>query len=325
MKKTLAILTSLLVCVAMLAAGCGGKKETEKYPTKAITVICPWGAGGGTDTILRALAKASEKEFGQTVTVSNVTGGGGSTGHAAIMNAKKDGYNIGMITFELNSLPPQGLAPFTYKDFDPVMLVNTDAAALTVNADAPYKTLEEFIAYAKAHPDEISIGNSAPGSVWHIAAGLMAQKTGIKVKHVPFEGGAPAVTALVGNHIQAVSVSVAEVQSQVKAGKLRILGVMDDKRDGLFPEVKTFKEQGVDVVFGTWRGIALPKGTPANVKTKVEEAFSKAMKDPEFVATAKKMGLTLNYKNSTDFAKFLADNAEMVDKTMDSIGLKKKK
>ena len=100
---------------------------------------------------------------------------------------------------------------------------------------------------------------------------------------------------------------------------------MDDKRDSLFPEVKTFKEQGVDVVFGTWRGIALPKGTPANVKTKVEEAFSKAMKDPEFVATAKKMGLTLNYKNSTDFAKFLADNAEMVDKTMDSIGLKKKK
>lgn len=325
MKKKLLVLVSFIIAMAMLITGCGGeKKEAAKYPTKPITVICPWGAGGGTDAILRSLAKASEKQFGQTITVSNVTGGGGSTGHAAIMNAKKDGYTIGMITFELNSMPPQGLAPFTYKDFDPVILVNTDAAALTVNADAPYKTLDEFIAYAKANPDKISIGNSAPGSVWHIGAGLMAQKTGIKVKHVPFEGAAPAVTALVGNHIQAVSVSVAEVQSQVKAGKLRILGVMDEKRDALFPDVKTFKEQGVDVVFGTWRGIGLPKGVPAAERAKIEDAFAKAMQDPEFVETAKKMGLTLNYKNSADFAKFLADNATMVDQTMDSIGLKKK-
>lgn len=323
MKKKLLILVSFIVALSVLLTGCGSSKKEVAYPTKSITMICPWGAGGGTDAILRALSKASEKEFGQTITVSNVTGGGGSTGHAAIMNAKKDGYTIGMITFELNSMPPQGLAPFTYKDFDPIILVNTDAAALTVNADAPYKTLEEFIAYAKANPGTISIGNSAPGSVWHIGAGLMAQKTGINVKHVPFEGAAPAVTALVGNHIQAVSVSVAEVQSQVKAGKLRILGVMDDKRDALFPDVKTFRDQGIDVVFGTWRGIGLPKGVPAAEKAKIEDAFTKAMKNPEFVETAKKMGLTLNYKNSADFAKFLADNAAMVDQTMASIGLKK--
>lgn len=324
LKKSFVLLLACLVALTLAVAGCGDKKKAA-YPTKGINVICPWGAGGGTDAILRALCKAAEKDFKQTLTVSNVTGGGGSTGHAAIMNAKPDGYTVGMVTFELNSMPPQGLAPFTYKDFDPIMLVNTDAAALTVNADAPYKTLDEFIAYAKAHPDTISIGNSAPGSVWHIGAGLMAQKTGIKVKHVPFEGAAPAVTALVGNHIQAVSVSVAEVQAQVKAGKLRILGVMDDKRDALFPDVKTFKEQGIDVVFGTWRGIALPKGVKEAERKKIEESFAKAVKDPEFVEFAKKMGLTLNYKNSADFAKFLADNAKMVDETMASIGLKKTK
>ena len=330
MKKKLAVAAVSALSLSLLLAGCGGgsgDKSAKKvdYPTKNITMICPWGAGGGTDAVLRALCKAAEKETnGKTITVSNVTGGGGATGHAAIMKAKPDGYTIGMITFELNSMPPQKLAPFTYKDFDPVIRVNTDAAALTVPKDAPYNTLKEFVEYAKKHPDEISIGNSAPGSVWHIAAGLMAQKTGIKVKHVPFEGAGPAVTALVGHHIQAVSVSVAEVQSQVKAGQLKILGVMDTKRDPLFPDVPTFKEQGVDVVFGTWRGLGLPKGVDPAIKAKITDIFTKAMKDPDFVSYTKKAGLNLAYQNSDDFAKFLKENAELVNNTMDTIGLKKK-
>ena len=333
MKKSLALGLAVFTGITMLLAGCGGEKKAADnktaakkvdYPTKNISMICPWGAGGGTDAILRALCKATEKDLGKTITVSNVTGGGGATGHAAIMKAKPDGYTIGMITFELNSMPPQKLVPFSYKDFDPVIRVNTDAAALTVNKSAPYNTLKEFIEYAKAHPNEISIGNSAPGSVWHIAAGLMAQKSGIQVKHVPFEGAAPAVTALVGNHIQAVSVSVAEVRAQVDAGQLKILGIMDDKRDALYPNVPTFKEQGVDVVFGTWRGIGLPKGVQPEVKAKIVDSFTKAMKDKDFVEFAKKMGLTLSYQSPDQFSKFLAENYDLVDKTMDSIGLKKK-
>ena len=319
MKKILIFTVVLALCFTLW-----GKSNTD-FPKKPVTVICPWSAGGGTDTILRALSKEAEKYLGQTITVVNQTGGGGAVGHAAIMQARPDGYTLGMITFELNSLPPQGLIPFSYKDYDPIMRINTDGAALTVPIDAPYNNVKEFVAYAKAHPGEIAIGNSGPGSVWHIAAGLMAEKTGIDVKYVPYEGAAPAVTALIGGHIQAVSVSVAEVQSQVKSGLLKIIGVMDTKRADLFPDVPTFKEQGYDVVMVTWRGMALPKKVPANVRKVIMDAYKKAFDSPDFKNFAKKVGLGLSYLYDKEFKAFLADNAKSVELVMLKLGLAKKK
>jgi tripartite-type tricarboxylate transporter receptor subunit TctC len=298
--------------------------QGSDFPKKPITMICPWTAGGGTDVLLRALAHEAEKYIGTTISVVNQTGGAGAVGHNAIRAAAPDGYTVGMITFELNSLPPQGLVPFTYKDFDPLMRINVDPAALTVRKDAPYSTLKEFVDYAKAHPGEITIGNSAPGSVWHIAAGLMAEKTGIQVKHVPFDGAQPAVTALLGGHIKAVAVSIPEVRSQVQAGGLKILGVMDTKRDEIFPNVPTFKEQGVDVAFYTWRGLGLPKGVPADVKAKLGDAFKKAYDSKEFKDFAAKASLNLAYQNSADFTKFLDQNFKDVDAVMKSLGLAKK-
>ncbi|MCK9303587.1 MAG: tripartite tricarboxylate transporter substrate binding protein, partial [Bacteroidales bacterium] len=297
--------------------------ETKKidYPKKGITMICPWGAGGGTDAVLRALCGTAEKYLGQTITVENKTGGAGAIGHAAIKNAKPDGYTVGMVTFELNSLPQQGLIDFTYADFDPLIRVNADAAALTVKADAPYNTVQEFVDYCKAHPGEVSIGNSAPGSVWHIGAGLLANATGIKVKHIPFEGAAGAVTALAGGHIQAVTVSLAEVKSQLDAGNLKCLGIMDDKRPEAYPNIKTFKEQGFDITYYTWRGLALPKGVDPQIKQILVDAFTKAEKDPDFVAKAKALNLNLAYLNPTDFATFLKSNYEDVTKTMIELGL----
>ena len=193
---------TLLVGVAAVAAGIFALPALAAFPEKPVTVICPWAPGGGTDVLLRALSKAAEKHLGQTINVVNQTGGGGAIGHNAIRAARPDGYTVGMITFELNSLPPQGLVPFTWKDFDPLMRINSDPAALTVRADAPYSTVRGFMDYAKANPGEVTIGNSAPGSVWHIAAGLVAEKTGVQVKHVPFDGAAPAVTSLVGGQLR---------------------------------------------------------------------------------------------------------------------------
>jgi tripartite-type tricarboxylate transporter receptor subunit TctC len=322
MRKKIVFIVSLLAILGLTTAVFGQKKPD--FPRKPITLICPWTAGGGTDTLLRALAKEAEKPLGVTLTVSNQTGGGGGIGHAAIMNAAPDGYTVGMITFELNSLPPQGLIPFSYRDFDPLMRINADPPALTVKKDSPFNSVKDFIAHAKANPDTIAIGNSGPGSVWHIAAGLMAQKTGVKVKYVPFDGAAPAVTALVGGHIQAVSVSVAEVRAQVDAGNLKILGVMDTKRDPLYPNVPTFKEQGIDVTFYTWRGLALPKKVDPAVKAILSDAFKKAFEAGDFQAFAKKMGLNLAYQNDKDYAQFLETNAKDVEAVMKTLGLTKK-
>ena len=317
-------LKSMLVGIAALAAGTFSVAALAAYPDKPVTVICPWTAGGGTDLLLRALSKEAEKFLGQTINVVNQTGGAGAIGHNAIRAARPDGYTVGMITFELNSLPPQGLVPFTWKDFDPLMRLNADPAALSVRADAPYSTVRGFMDYAKANPGEITIGNSAPGSVWHIAAGLAAEKTGVKVKHVPFDGAQPAVTALVGGHIKAVAVSVAEVRSQAQAGNIKILGVMSHERDKQFPNVPTFKEQGVDVQFFTWRGLALPKGVPAANKAKIVDAYKKAFDTQSFKDFAAKASLNLAYQDSAEFTKFLDQNYKDVEAVMKSLGIAKK-
>ena len=238
-----------------------------------------------------------------------------------VKDAKADGYTVGMITFELNSLPQQGLIDFTYADYDPLIRVNADAATLTVKADAPYNTVAEFVDYCKAHPGEVSIGNSAPGSVWHIGAGLLAGATGIEVKHIAFEGAAGAVTAVAGGHIQAVTVSLAEVKSQLDAGNVKVLGVMDSQRPAAYPDIPTFAEQGFNIEYATWRGLALPKGVDPAVKAVLLDAFTKAENDPDFIKTAASLNLNLAYQNPDDFGAFLKDNFEAVTKTMKAIGL----
>lgn len=315
---------TMIASALVLAAGIFAAPAFAAFPDKPVTVICPWTAGGGTDLLLRALSKEAEKFLGQTINVVNQTGGAGAIGHNAIRAARPDGYTVGMITFELNSLPPQGLVPFTWKDFDPLMRLNADPAALSVRSDAPYSTVRGFMDYAKANPGEITIGNSAPGSVWHIAAGLAAEKTGVKVKHVPFDGAQPAVTALVGGHIKAVAVSVAEVRSQALAGNVKILGVMSHERDKQFPNVPTFKEQGVDVQFFTWRGLALPKGVPAANKAKIVDAYKKAFETQAFKDFAAKASLNLAYQDAAEFTKFLDQNYKDVEAVMKSLGLTKK-
>ncbi|MFT5559810.1 MAG: tripartite-type tricarboxylate transporter receptor subunit TctC [Sphingobacteriales bacterium] len=318
-RKPLMVIMAACIATASMVS----TVQSATFPSKGVTAICPWSAGGGTDTILRALARNAEPFLGENITVINKTGGGGAIGHTVGVNARPDGYSVMMITFEVLSVPPQGMVPWTYKNFDLLMRVNMDPAAITVHADAPYDTIEEFVAYAKSHPGEIKVGHSGPGSVWQLAGSIFAENTDIELAYVPYNGGAPAVTALVGHHIDAVSVSAAEVQAQVKAGNLKILGVMSDERIAIFPGVPTMKESGFDVSFGTWRGLGVPNGTPEEAKTVLRDAFKQGMETAEFKKFAADSGLGLAYLNAEDWAKSMATDSKSVTKTMQRLGLAK--
>lgn len=315
------LIAVMAVCIATV--GMISQAHSASFPKKNVSVIVPMAAGGGTDTLMRGLAINTEPFLGKNITIVNRPGGSGAIGHAAGLNTRADGHTVTMMIFEILSLAPQKLVPFTYKDFDLLMRVNMDPAAITVPADAPYNTIQEFVAYAKANPGKIKVGNAGPASVWHLAAGVFAEKAGIELTYVPFNGGAPAVTSLVGNHIDAVSVSTAEVQAQVQAGMLKILGVMSNERLTSFPEVATMKESGIDVAFGTWRGLGVPKGTPENAKKVLREAFKQGMDTVAFKKFAADAGLGLAYLNSADWEKELAVDSESVSNTMTKLGLAK--
>jgi tripartite-type tricarboxylate transporter receptor subunit TctC len=266
------------------------------------------------------LARAAEAELGRTITVNNITGGGGAVGFAAGLLAPADGHTITTVTFELVSLPVQGLVPFNYQDFDLLMRLNMDPSALAIRADLPVNTLEEFIAWANTQ-ETVRIGNSGPGSVWHLAGEKLVEAVPMPARFVPFGGAAPAVTALVGGHIDAVTVGPGEVRTQVLAGQAKILAVMSDERVGFFPDIPTFRERGIDLVFGTWRGLALPKGTPEAARARLVESFMSAAKSPELAEFAASAGLNLAVANTEEFRAMVAEQDRAVSALMQKLGM----
>ncbi len=322
-KRVLALLTAA-VMLAVCLTGCGGKGS--EYPTKGISVICPWSAGGGTDSCLRAFADAMGRDLGQTCTVDNLTGGGGITGHQAIADAEADGYTIGMITFEISPYKPLGTSELTWESYDPLCRVNTDAAAVTVNAEWAAANnitdLAGFIDYCKAHPGEVQMGGSSNASVWHIAGGYLMSATGIDIQMITYqEGAATAVQNAASGFIQGVTVSLAEARSFIESGHLISLGVMDSERNSIFPDVPTCAEQGYDIQYFTQRGMAVPKGCPEEVKTRLATACENAIKDEKFVEFMESNGQKISYLNAADYAEFLKTDAENVAAAMEVLGL----
>lgn len=336
-KETCRKMIAAVAIFGMLAlTGCGSNKATsggEKantgsadFPKKAITLLVPYGAGGGTDSTARALAKATEKHLGQSIAIVNKTGGGGAVGFTEGSTAKPDGYTVTMVTVELTTLRHLGLATINYKDFKPIAQLNFDPSAITVKADARWKNVQEFIDYAKANPGEVKVGNSGPGAIWHLSAVAIEKAANVKFTHVPFDGAAPAIIALLGGHIDAVTVSPAEVKVHVESGKLRTLAIVDTKPSLALPGVKTLEQEtGLKpVYFGTWRGIAVPKDTPDAIASVLTAAFMKGAAEPEFVEYMNKNGLGLSVKDSKDFGKLLEDNDKSFSELIPALGLGQK-
>ncbi len=319
MNKYIFRLVLISLSIAITFAACAPTDAT--FPSKSINIVVPWKAGGGTDALARSLAQEASKVFGVAVNVINRTGGSGTVGHTYGMKARPDGYTVTMITYELCSYKPLGRAPIDDTDFKALMQLNQDPAAITIKADSEWKTLDDFLKYAKAHPKQITIGNSGPGAVWHLGAVKLEKLTGTKFTHIPHEGASPAVTQLAGGHLSAVAVSPAEVLQFVQSGDLRCLAVMSDERFANLANVPTFKELGLDLVHATWRGLAVPKDTPEPIVNQLEEGFKKAFDAPAFQETAQKMMLGLHYRNSEDFAAFLRSESQSIAELIEGLDL----
>ena len=322
MKKLTMVLAALVA--ANLAFAADAPKKKVDFPKKTVVITVPVSAGGGTDLLTRAMAGPLKAKLGQTVIVNNKTGAGGAIGFAAGASEKPDGYNVTALVAELLTVPQVSTVNFSYKSFVPVCNVNSSYGTITVRADAPYNTLQEFIAYAKAHPGEVKIGNSGVGGIWHFVAAAFASEAGIVVNHIPFEGGGSAVVALAGGHVDAVPVTPQEVEVQVKAGKAKILTVLAPKRLEEIANVPTAEELGFkNLVFTIWRGFGVPKGTPDEVVAVLRDAFKAVLDDPMVTEFMASKHFAKDFKDPKDFYAMMEREEAVYAKQAAKLGLKK--
>jgi tripartite-type tricarboxylate transporter receptor subunit TctC len=279
----------LLATAALAALASPASAQNSPYPSRNIELVVPWQAGGGADVVGRAFAAAVARHLPQPVVVINRPGASGVLGLGEVVNAKPDGHKIVLSSTELTFLNHLGLAKFSYKDLRPIARLNADPAAVVVRSDAPYASLEQFLSAARKPDANIRVGDAGRGSTWHMAAAALAEKTGASFNHIPYAGGAPAVLALLGGHIDAVTVSTAEVATHVAAGKLKVLAVMADRRVAGFENVPTLKERNIDLSLGIWRGLSAPRNTPNEVIDVLKVAVEKAMKEPLMRETLEKL------------------------------------
>jgi tripartite-type tricarboxylate transporter receptor subunit TctC len=271
-----------------------------------------------------------EKELGQPVTVVNRTGGGGMLGHTAGATAAPDGHTITMATVELVMLHWTDLTPLraipTYRDFTPVALLNIDAAGVQVAANSVWKTLRDLLDYVKSHPGKVWAAGAPKGGIWDLARAGLLKTAGIPVDAMPFvpsTGAAAALQELVAGRVQVVTASLVEGRSLIGAGKVRALATMAEKRDPVFPHVPTLKELGLNWSIGTWRGIALPKGTSADIVAVYEKAVDKIVKSKEFVDFMRNGPFGIFYKGPADFSRFLVEQDELMGVLMKDAGVTK--
>lgn len=296
--------------------------QSGPYPNRPIELVVSFGAGGGTDVLARSLAEGLRTHLPQPVAVNNKPGASGSIGMTDVAKAPPDGYKLIMLTVEATILSHIGIGKVSNQDFTPIARLNFDPSAITVKADAPWNSLEEFLDATRKKPGEISVGNAGPGSIWHVAATAMEAKTGVKVNHIAFQGAGPAVLALAGGHVDAVAVSPAEVSTQVQAGKLKVLGVMADQRVKGFEKVPTFKEKGIDLKLGAWRGLAGPKGMPANVVQSLTEAVRLAVNEPAYKDALDKLNLGPAYADAATFRAMMEQDSQFFKTLVGKIDLK---
>ncbi|MGO4664796.1 tripartite tricarboxylate transporter substrate binding protein [Bosea sp. 2RAB26] len=299
-----------------------------QWPSRPLTMICPWGAGGGTDATARIVASLLEKDLGQPCNVVNRTGGSGVVGHSAIATAAPDGYNIGMLTVEISMMHHQGLTDLTPASYTALALMNEDPPGVQVSASSPHKDIKALAEAIKAAPPgKLKASGTGQGGIWHLALVGWLVAMGLKPDHVawvPSNGAAPGMQDLAAGGIDIVTCSVPEARAMIDAGKAKSLAIMATERNPQFKDVPTLNETlGVNYSVGAWRGIGAPKGLPADIQGKLAAALKKAFDSKEYKDFMNARGFGMKFADPAGFASFMAEGDKAMASAMKAAGLAK--
>ena len=319
MKKLVALMVALTMVLGLASVA-----SAAEYPSKGISVICPWGAGGGTDAVLRAFCEAMGKDLGVTLTVDNRTGGGGIIGHQAIADAEPDGYTIGGVDLPhivlQPMLRPEGQPGYKTEQLSPLCGLVYDADVVMVPEDGPYKTFKDLIGYAKANPGKVKVATVGKLTGDHLFLMQIEKLTGAKFTQVPYSGSGKAIPALLSGEVDAYFGSGS---SFLRMEKTRGLAIGSKERYELCPDVPTFIEQGYAIESGKYRGLATPQNIPAEARQYLETKFAELCTTPEYQKAVKSSGLMPQFQTGKAFGEIIRTEGEQAKKILEAYGLLK--
>ena len=311
---------AVLIFATLMPANASAQEAFPAGKPIEMTVLFP--AGTSADVTARVLADGMGRQLLTNVLVVNRPGAGGAIGYKYAAAQAADGYHMVWNSNSISTAFHSGMMSIDYRAFDPVARVLVETPLLVVKADAPWKDLRDFVAYAKTNPATVTVGNSGAGSHTHFSAVMLFKAAGVNVVDVPF-GAAQVVPSLLGNHVNSVMQLPGALATHVKSGSLRVLAALSAKRDPAFPDVATASEQGVNVAADAWRGIAVPKGTPRPVIAKLEDAIRKTVASAEFIKASESLSVAPAFLAADDFGRLMAKEDAELAQIMQSLGLKK--
>lgn len=308
------------IAIALMAAVVFPGLACAAYPDKPVTFVVPFPPGGRTDLMARLFAQHVAKQLGQSAVVVNKPGAGGVLGAKEVASATPDGYTLGLFSTAVMTAQYTAQTPTDMNDYVTVGVINMDPMAVAVKADGPWKSLNELVDYGRKNPHKLRIG-TIPGASAQIFAAAFANATQMDVVYVPFKGDSDGAAALAGGHIDVHAAVPASYTSLIDAGKVRMLGVGAESRFAAYKDVPTFRENGVDLVIGSFHIVCAPRGTPPEVLQVLEEATGKAMKDPEMIKLMDQAGLGYANLNRQQASVFLGEQDSVYRKIIDLVGM----
>ena len=318
-------LTAIAALLIATAPGTSAQNVAPTWPTKAITMVVPFPPGGLADLVARPVAEAMSRELGQPVVIENKAGAGGGIGMAQAAKARPDGYTILMALSSLTVIPEADVvlarpAMFALNELRPIARFTADPTVLAVRADSSWKTVQQFVDDAKKRPGAINYGSSGSYGTMHVPMEILSQNASIKMTHIPFTGAGPAVVALLGGQIDAVSSGPATVLQQVKAGKLRVLGHWGTTPLAALPDVPSLKDAGYNAEYAQWSGLFIPSGVPEPIAQRLRAAARAAGLDAKVKEVILNAGSPVQYQDAPDFEKYVQADAARMSTVVKRIG-----